>query len=160
MNVVDLLMEILENGGFGASPARTSVWCSPAGGCFAHRKTALLKKHILFYYFQMSFDHHGPNLLLTRGTTIKTGILTPVEFWWVPTIPEMVVPESPHDRSCYKESSISVPSIITISDSDLYFNSTPCSSRCSPARICLAHGVFEFPGSMYVHIIHIWNAEK
>ena len=67
--------------------------------------------------FQMKFDQHGPNLLLTRGTTIKTGILTAVEFWWVPQIPEMVVPESSHDRSCSKESPKNVPSTITIPES-------------------------------------------
>ena len=70
------------NGGFGASPARSSVWCSLAGGFF-RRKTALLRKHMIFCDFQMIFHKKGPNLLLTRGTTIKTSILTPVEFWWV-----------------------------------------------------------------------------
>ena len=34
--------------------------------------------------FQIIFDQNGPNLLLTRGATIKTGILTPIEFWWIP----------------------------------------------------------------------------
>ena len=34
--------------------------------------------------FQMILHRNGPNLLLNRGTTIKTGILTLIEFWWVP----------------------------------------------------------------------------
>ena len=48
------------------------------------------------YDFQMIFVQNGPNLLLNRGTTIKTGILALVEFWWVliPSIPQMVVPKS------------------------------------------------------------------
>ena len=53
-------------------------------GAFFHRKTSLLRKNMIFDDFQMIFHQNGPNLLLTRGTTIKTGILTPVEFWWVP----------------------------------------------------------------------------
>ena len=32
----------------------------------------------------MIFHQNGPNLLLTRGATIKTGILTPVEFGGYP----------------------------------------------------------------------------
>ena len=42
------------------------------------------KKQRFFADLQMIVHQNGPNLLLTRGTTIKTGILTPVEFWWVP----------------------------------------------------------------------------
>ena len=42
------------------------------------------KKNMIFDDFQLFFYQNEPNLLLTRGTTIKTGILTPVEFWWVP----------------------------------------------------------------------------
>ena len=52
----------------------------------------------------MIFDENWPNLILTWGTTIKSGILTPIEFWWVSEIPEMVVSESSHDRSCSRES--------------------------------------------------------
>ena len=47
-------------------------------------KQHFYKKNMICHVFQMIFDQNGPNLLLTRGTTIKTGILTPVEFWWVP----------------------------------------------------------------------------
>ena len=32
---------------------------------------------------ELFFYKNEHNLLLTRGTTIKTGILTPIEFWWV-----------------------------------------------------------------------------
>ena len=53
-------------------------------GAFFVRKTAILNKNMIFADFQMIFHQNGPNLLLNRGTTIKTGILTPVEFWWVP----------------------------------------------------------------------------
>ena len=51
---------------------------------FFHRKTLLLQANMLFYDFQIIFDQNGPNLLFTRGTIIKTGILTLVEFRWVP----------------------------------------------------------------------------
>ena len=54
------------------------------GAFFFSRKTALFRKNLIFDDFQMIFHQNGPNLLLNRGTTIKTGILTPVEFWWVP----------------------------------------------------------------------------
>ena len=70
--------------GFGASPARSSVWCSPAGGFAFSEKQHFLEKNIIFNAIQMIFLQNGPNLLLTRGTSIKTGILTPIEFWWVP----------------------------------------------------------------------------
>ena len=76
------------------------------------------EKNMIFKDFQMFFHQNGPNLLLTRGTTIKTGILTPIEFWWVPQIPEMVVPESAHDRSCSKVPPKNVPSAITIPESN------------------------------------------
>ena len=47
---------------------------------FLMGKTQLLIKNMILYNFQMIFHKNGPNLLLTRGTTIKTGILTPIEF--------------------------------------------------------------------------------
>ena len=53
-------------------------------GAFFRRKTALLRKNMIFADFSMIFHQNGPNLLLNRGTTIRTGILTLVEFWWVP----------------------------------------------------------------------------
>ena len=53
-------------------------------GAFLLRKTQLLRKNIVFKDFQMIFHQNEPNLLLTRGTTIRTGILTLIEFWWVP----------------------------------------------------------------------------
>ena len=53
-------------------------------GAFFLVKTSLFRKNTIVDDFQMIFHQNGPNLLLTRGTTIKTGILTPVEFWWVP----------------------------------------------------------------------------
>ena len=74
---------------------------------------------MIFDDFQMIFHQHEPNLLLIRGTTIKTGILTLLEFWWVPQIPEIVIPESSHDRSCLKKSPKNVPSTITIPESGL-----------------------------------------
>ena len=51
---------------------------------FFSQKNSTFEKNMIFDDFQMIFDHNGPNLLLNRGTTIKTSILTPVEFWWVP----------------------------------------------------------------------------
>ena len=53
-------------------------------GFFFLRKTTLLRKNIIFYDFSMIFHQNGPNLVLTRGIIIKTGILPPVELWWVP----------------------------------------------------------------------------
>ena len=53
-------------------------------GAFFSEKSSTFEKNLIFYDFQMIFHQNGPNLLLTRGTTIKTGILTPIEFWWVP----------------------------------------------------------------------------
>ena len=53
------------------------------GAFFSLRKTFLFKKNMIFDDFQMIFHQNGPNLLLTRGTTIRTGILTLIEFWWV-----------------------------------------------------------------------------
>ena len=56
-------------------------------GSFAFKKKQhLLAKHkiMIFSYLSMSVYQNLCNLLLTRGTTIKTGILTLLEFWWVP----------------------------------------------------------------------------
>ena len=53
-------------------------------GAFFYQKNITFSKNMIFADFQMIFHQNGPNLLLNRGTTIKTGILTPVEFWWVP----------------------------------------------------------------------------
>ena len=53
-------------------------------GAFFYLKNSTFEKNMIFDDFQMIFHENGPNLLLNRGTTIKTGILTPVEFWWVP----------------------------------------------------------------------------
>ena len=54
------------------------------GAFFSEKNTTFAKKNMIFDNFSMIFHQNGPNLLLTRGTTIKTGILTPIEFWWVP----------------------------------------------------------------------------
>ena len=61
---------------FGAAPP----------GAFFLRKIACTfkKKNMIFDDFQMIFNKNGPNLILTRETTIKTGILTLIEFWWEP----------------------------------------------------------------------------
>ena len=53
-------------------------------GAFFSGKNITFVKKMIFDYFQMIFHQNGPNLLLTRGTTIRTGILTLIEFWWVP----------------------------------------------------------------------------
>ena len=53
-------------------------------GAFFSKKKQHVSEKKTVYCFQIIFDQYGPNLLLTRGTTIKTGILTPIEFWWVP----------------------------------------------------------------------------
>ena len=52
-------------------------------GAFFRRKTQLCEKNIIFDDFSMIVHQNEPNLLLTRGTTIRTGILTLIEFWWV-----------------------------------------------------------------------------
>ena len=53
-------------------------------GAFFSQKNSTFEKDSIFHDFLMVFHQNGPDLLLTRGTTIKTGILTLVEFWWVP----------------------------------------------------------------------------
>ena len=71
-------------------------WCIPSsvfglvqpcrylpGAFFSLKNSTFAKKHDLLWFFY-DFPQNRPNLLLTRGTTIRTGILTPIEFWWVP----------------------------------------------------------------------------
>ena len=53
-------------------------------GSFFSQKNTPFQKNNDFDDFQMIFHQNGPNLLLTRATTIKTGILTAIEIWWVP----------------------------------------------------------------------------
>ena len=43
-------MDFIDNGGFGASPIRSSVWCSPAEGFFFAGKKPF-EKNILFHVF-------------------------------------------------------------------------------------------------------------
>ena len=76
-----LSMNSIENWGFGASPLWDSVWCSP-GAFFSEQHG--FRKIMLFNTFTITFHQNGSGLLLTRETTIKTGILTLTEFWWVP----------------------------------------------------------------------------
>ena len=70
--------------GFWCIPSSVICVVQPCRGLFFLRKTPLFRKNMIIYDFQIIFHQNGPNLLLTRGTTIKTGILTPIEFWWVP----------------------------------------------------------------------------
>ena len=87
-------------------------------GAFFPRKQHFWKKKIAD--FRMIFDQNGPNLLLTWGTTIKTGILTPIEFWWVITLN----PWNGHPRVLpwpilFGRVAKKVPSTITIPESDV-----------------------------------------
>ena len=70
--------------GFWCIPSSVFGLVQPCRRLFFLSKTTLFRKKHLFEHFQLFFHKNGPNLLLTWGTTIKTGILTPVEFWWVP----------------------------------------------------------------------------
>ena len=76
-------MDFIENGGFGASPIRTSVASIPAGFFFLILNVTF-EKHMIFDEFSMIFIEHDHYLSSTQGTTHKTGILDPIEFWWVP----------------------------------------------------------------------------
>ena len=68
-------------GGFGASPVRTSVASFPAVFFFVFM--TLWRTNIIFYDFPTTFLQNGLNLSSNRGTTYKTCILDPIEFWWV-----------------------------------------------------------------------------
>ena len=74
-------MDLIENAGFGASPIRTSVASIPVVFFVV---VSLLMGHIMFADFSMIFLKNGYYLSLNRGTTHKTGIMDPIEFWWVP----------------------------------------------------------------------------
>ena len=47
-------MNLIGNGGFGASPARSSVWCSPAF-FFVFKNTSHLRKNVCNYIFKVMF---------------------------------------------------------------------------------------------------------
>ena len=79
---------------------------------------SLLRQNQSSCDFSMVFLQNYFNLLLTRWTINKTSILEPIKFWWVPQMPEMVVPKSSHDRFCLKKSSPKPRSTITISESE------------------------------------------
>ena len=70
--------------GFWCIPSSVFGLVQPCRVFFFAEKQHCLEKTYFFYDFSLVFHENGPNLLLNRGTTIKTGILTPVEFWWVP----------------------------------------------------------------------------
>ena len=55
----------------------------------------------------------NPKMIPKRRIIARTGILDPIEFWWVPELPEMIVPKSCHDRFCLKKSSQKATSAIT-----------------------------------------------
>ena len=65
--------------GFGASPVRTSVASFPAGGFFFVLNVTFAEKHD----FSMIFLKNDYNLSSNRGTINETGMLDPIEFWWV-----------------------------------------------------------------------------
>ena len=62
-------MDFVENGSFGASAARSSVWCSPAGAFFI-RKTIFVIKSVIVLHFAMILNQNGPTLLLTRPARV------------------------------------------------------------------------------------------
>ena len=71
---------------------KIAIWVHPQFGLLCGACSLpimfVLEKQNLFenthYGFPMVFAQHVPNLLLTRGTTIKTGMLTLIAMWWVP----------------------------------------------------------------------------
>ena len=79
----NFLLVFIENGGFGESPLRTSVASFPAGGFFFCLMSLLLK-NMFFADCSMIFLQNDYNVSSNQGTTYKTGILDPIEFWWVP----------------------------------------------------------------------------
>ena len=77
-----MLWVSIENDGFGASQSGDSVTSIPAGFFFVVN-VIFDEKHD-FYDFSMIRHSNESNLSSNRGTTYKTGILDPIEFWWVP----------------------------------------------------------------------------
>ena len=73
---VDFQLILLE---MGVWWPQLGLLCGAALPFFFRRKIALFRKHMMFDDFQMILYKIEPNLLLNRGTTIKTGILNPVE---------------------------------------------------------------------------------
>ena len=71
----------IESWGFAASPARTSVASIPA---IFFVLMSLWRKNLICNGFSMIFHQNHYYLSSSRGTTYKTGILDPIEFWWVP----------------------------------------------------------------------------
>ena len=98
---------------FGVSALWDSVWCSPAG--FFRRENIALHTQKQFYSYVWCFFIETNLVCYQLEEPLSTPAL--IEFWWVPQIPEMVIPASSHDRSCLKESSQNVPTTITISES-------------------------------------------
>ena len=86
------------NWGFGASPARSSVWCTPAGTFFPE-KHALHAKTLLFINFPMIFHSNEPNMLLNQRSIHENSILDPIEFGW--GYPKSMK-WSFHDSICWK----------------------------------------------------------
>ena len=76
-------MDLIENGGFGASPLRTSVASIPAVFVL-FLLMSLLRKNMIVDEFPMNVVRNDYNSSSTQGTTYKTGIMDPIEFWWVP----------------------------------------------------------------------------
>ena len=77
-------MILTENSRFGAPQFGLLCGAALPRAVSLRKSKVVQKKTCFFLYFLILLYQNGPNLLLSRGTTITSGILTLIEFWWVP----------------------------------------------------------------------------
>ena len=78
-----LLLVFIGNGGFGASPLRTTV-CRLPGRVFFFCWKSLFGKNRIFSDFSIIVHQNDPKMIPKKRIIARTGILDPIEFWWVP----------------------------------------------------------------------------
>ena len=78
------LMVFIGNGGFGASPLRTAVCRLPGRGLSFFLFDVTFGKNMIFNYFSMIVHQNEPKMIPKKRIIASTGILDPIEFWWVP----------------------------------------------------------------------------
>ena len=64
-------------------PEFASPNATPGPDFVANKLAELLQENMILYDSSMIFLQNDNNLSSNRGTTYKTGILDPIEFWWV-----------------------------------------------------------------------------
>ena len=69
--------------GFWCIPTPDDCDQHPGRGLFFFFESHFFGKNMIFSDFSMIFHQNDPKMIPKRGIIARTGILDPIEFWWV-----------------------------------------------------------------------------